>query len=105
VLASRVGGIPEVISDGRDGLLVPAGDSDALADAAIRLLADPALRELLGEAGYRTVAERFSIDAQVRRVEEAYDEELARAGVPGAPGAEPALVAPGGRANQEMPPL
>jgi len=105
VLASRVGGIPEVITDGRDGLLVSAGDSDALADAAIRLLADPALRQLLGDAGYRTVAERFSIDAQVRRVEEAYDEELARAGVAGAPGAEPALVAPGGRANQEMPPL
>ena len=35
----------------------------------------------IGEAGYRTVAERFSIDAQVKRIEAVYDEELARAGV------------------------
>ena len=37
--------------------------------------------ERVAEAGYRTVAERFSIDAQVRRIEAVYDEELARAGV------------------------
>ena len=81
VLATSVGGIPEVITDGVDGLLVPPADTRALADAAIRLLRDPDLRARLGEAGYRTVVERFSIDAQVRRTEAVYEEELARAGV------------------------
>jgi glycosyltransferase involved in cell wall biosynthesis len=81
VVASAVGGIPEVISDGIDGLLVPPADAAALASAIGSLLADPALAERLGEAGYRTVAERFSIDAQVKRIEAVYDEELARAGV------------------------
>ena len=81
VVASAVGGIPEVITDGVDGLLVPPEDSAALAAAIGSLLADPALADRLGEAGYRTVAERFSIDAQVKRIEAVYDEELARAGV------------------------
>ena len=84
VVASAVGGIPEVITHGVDGLLVPPGDPAALATAIARLLADPRLRQRIGEAGYRTVAERFSIDAQVRRIEAVYDEELARAGVVGA---------------------
>ncbi|MGH2417004.1 MAG: glycosyltransferase family 4 protein [Candidatus Limnocylindria bacterium] len=81
VVASAVGGIPEVITDGVDGLLVPPRDPAALADAIGSLLARPALVERIGEAGYRTVAERFSIDAQVKRIEAVYDEELARAGV------------------------
>jgi glycosyltransferase involved in cell wall biosynthesis len=82
VVASAVGGIPEVITSGLDGLLVPPGEPAALADAVVRLLVDERLRRRIGEAGYRTVAERFSIDAQVRRIEAVYDEELARAGVP-----------------------
>jgi glycosyltransferase involved in cell wall biosynthesis len=81
VIASAVGGIPEVITDGIDGLLVPPADPRALAAAAVRLLVDPALRERIGEAGYATVARRFSIEAQVKQVEAVYDEELARAGV------------------------
>jgi glycosyltransferase involved in cell wall biosynthesis len=81
VVASDVGGIPEVVTDGVDGLLVPPADPAALAYALVRLLRDSGLRERLGEAGYRTVADRFSIDAQVRRIEAVYDEELARAGV------------------------
>jgi glycosyltransferase involved in cell wall biosynthesis len=81
VVASAVGGIPEVITHGVDGLLVPPADPDALAGAISTLLADRALREWIGDAGYRTVAERFSIDAQVKRIEAVYDEELARAGV------------------------
>jgi len=44
------------------------------------VLDDQSARELIGEAGYRTVAERFSIDAQVHRIQELYDEELQRAG-------------------------
>ncbi len=81
VVASAVGGIPEVITDGADGLLVPRADPGALARAISSLVADPSRRERIGEAGYRTVAERFSIDAQVKLIEAVYDEELARAGV------------------------
>ena len=81
VVATSVGGIPEVITSGVDGLLVLPEDPAALAGAVGALLADPALRERIGEAGYRTVAERYSIDAQVHRIEAVYDEELARAGV------------------------
>ena len=81
VVASAVGGIPEVITSGVDGLLVPPADPVALADAVVTLLRDPAMRDRIGEAGYRTVAERFSIDAQVKRIQTVYDEDLARAGV------------------------
>ena len=80
VVASAVGGIPEVVTDGVDGLLVPPASPGELAAAIARLASSPALRARIGEAGYRTVVERFSIDAQVRRIEAVYDEELARSG-------------------------
>ena len=81
VVASDVGGIPEVVTDGSDGRLVPPGDAAALAAAIVELLGDPELRRRLGDAGHDTVADRFSIQAQVRRIEAVYDEELTRAGV------------------------
>jgi glycosyltransferase involved in cell wall biosynthesis len=114
VVATAVGGIPEVIRDGVSGLLVPPSDPDALAVALIRLARSPSLRSQLGEAGYATVVERFSMDAHVRRVEALYDEELQRAGalaaLRGSPGALPAPDAvppprPRGRAALEVPPL
>ncbi|HEY8179412.1 MAG TPA: glycosyltransferase, partial [Candidatus Limnocylindria bacterium] len=88
VVATAVGGIPEVVADGVSGLLVPPADPSALAGALIRLARSPSLRQRLGDAGYEIVAEGFSIDAQVRRIEALYDEELQRAG---------ALAALGGR--------
>ncbi|HET6379808.1 MAG TPA: glycosyltransferase family 4 protein [candidate division Zixibacteria bacterium] len=112
VVASAVGGIPEVVTDGVDGLLVPPSDPAALADAIVRLALSPALRARIGEAGYRTVAERFSIDAQVRRIQELYDEELDRAGVTAAlrrarsvPVARSRAGRPSGRAALEVPPV
>src|SRR4030088_3131783 len=51
IVASRVAPIPEVVLDGQTGLLVPAGDSLALAEALARLASDPALAARLGEAG------------------------------------------------------
>jgi glycosyltransferase involved in cell wall biosynthesis len=65
VVASRVGGIPEMIEDGRTGLLVPAGDVEALAVALGRLLADPATRAAMGEAGRRRVADWFTPEQQI----------------------------------------
>lgn len=49
--AFAAGGIPEVVSDGRTGLLAPPGEIDAMAENLVRLLGDPALREQMGEAG------------------------------------------------------
>jgi glycosyltransferase involved in cell wall biosynthesis len=111
VVASAVGGIPEVVTDGVSGLLVPPASPDALADALVRLARSAPLRRRLGEAGYATVRDRFSIEAQVRAIEAVYDEELRRAGVPGrspVPLDRPAAVAgprrPRGRAALEVPP-
>jgi glycosyltransferase involved in cell wall biosynthesis len=112
VVASAVGGIPEVVTDGESGLLVPPADPAALADAIVRLAESPSLRQRLGEAGFATVRDRFSIDAQVLRIEEVYDEELERAGTGGelrnAPhrrSARSDAVAPRERAALELPPL
>jgi glycosyltransferase involved in cell wall biosynthesis len=74
VVATPVGGTPEVVADGETGLLVPPRDPDALADAVSRLLADPELRRRMGEAGRRRVAEHFTAESMTRRVLEIYDE-------------------------------
>jgi glycosyltransferase involved in cell wall biosynthesis len=104
VVATAVGGIPEVVTDGIDGLLVPPADPAALAAAISKLLADQPLRERIGQAGFRTVVERYSIDAQVRRIEGIYDEELARAGVRVIRKPRPPLRHPGGeRGALEIP--
>jgi glycosyltransferase involved in cell wall biosynthesis len=62
VVASRLSGIPELVTDGVDGLLVPPGDDEALADALARLADDRALRERLGTAGRETVLRDFDVD-------------------------------------------
>ena len=105
VVATAVGGIPEVITSGVDGLLVEPSDPRGLAEAITRLLLDADLRRRIGEAGYRTVAERFSIDAQVRRIESVYDEELARAGVLLGPSQAPVRAPARDRGALEVPPV
>ncbi len=65
VVASRVGGIPEVVDDGVQGLLVPAGDAGPLAAALERYAGDAALRAAHGAAARRRVEERFSLRAMV----------------------------------------
>jgi glycosyltransferase involved in cell wall biosynthesis len=59
VVASAVGGLREVIENGRSGILVPPGDVHALARSLERLYRDPALRKRLGEAGHRRVREAY----------------------------------------------
>lgn len=68
VVASRAGGIVDVIRDRETGLLVPPGDVAALADAIRSLLDDPELARSLGEAGRRHVRENFSWDAITDRL-------------------------------------
>jgi glycosyltransferase involved in cell wall biosynthesis len=74
VVATPVGGTPELVVDGETGLLVPPRDPEALADALRRLLGDPDLARRLGEAGRERVAERFTAARQTRRILELYDE-------------------------------
>jgi len=77
VVASAVGGIPEMIEDGRSGLLVPPHDRDALARAVSRLLLDHPYADMLGRAGRELVHERFCVELMVRAVESIYDESVA----------------------------
>lgn len=60
VVASRVGGLPEVVAEGETGLLVPKEDPEALAEAVLQLLTDPDRAIRLGEAGRRRAREQFS---------------------------------------------
>lgn len=76
VVATAVGGIPEILEDGATGLLVPSRDSEALAGAITDLARDPERRQRMGRAG-RQASERFNAEAPVRRFEEIYL-ELAR---------------------------
>src|SRR5205814_25062 len=70
VLATAVGGVPEVVRDGENGLLVPAGDAAALAHAVRRYFADGALRERLAAAATASVAP-YAPDRLLAQIEEA----------------------------------
>jgi protein-tyrosine-phosphatase len=72
VVATNVGGIPEVIQHGTNGLLVPAGDDCALAEACLELAADPTRARALGAAARRTVEEAFSHERSGRDLVDAY---------------------------------
>ncbi|MDQ6796190.1 MAG: glycosyltransferase [Chloroflexota bacterium] len=87
VVASNVGGIPEMIEDGVTGLLVPPDDPDALSAAIVRLLLDPSLADTLGRAGHDLVHDRFCVELMVKAIETIYDE--------GARATRPAEVAAG----------
>jgi glycosyltransferase involved in cell wall biosynthesis len=76
VIATRVGGMPEIVRHGETGLLVPPGDPQALAAATLTLLADPATRQAMGEAGRRRVEERFGLPEHLRRLEAIYADVL-----------------------------
>lgn len=73
VVATRVGGIPEVVVDGVSGLLVPPRDPAALADAIATLLLDRARARLYGTAARGIARSRFSIDTQVARTLDLWD--------------------------------
>ncbi len=74
VVASKVGGIPEMIESGVNGVLVPPQDPEALAGALVRLLTDHPFADTLGRAGHDTVHDRFCIQLMVNAVQELYDE-------------------------------
>jgi glycosyltransferase involved in cell wall biosynthesis len=81
VVATRVGGVPDVVRDGEDGFLVETGAVDALADRLARLAADPDLRRRMGDAGRARVLPRYSVERLIDDVDLLYRSLLEAAGV------------------------
>jgi len=77
VVATAVGGIPEVVRDGETGFLTPPGDPDRLAEAVIRLLEAPTLATAMGEAGRKRVESEFTLDGEARQTSTVYHQVLA----------------------------
>ena len=75
VVASRIGGLADIVLDGETGFLVPPGDSEKLGQALARLLADPDLRERMGRAAKERAAE-YKASRIVPRIEHVYNELL-----------------------------
>ena len=82
VVATRIGGIADVVEDGITGVLVPPEDAPALADAIIDLLAEPESRERLGQAARSQVLQSYTAEATARAVVELYEELVFAAGDP-----------------------
>jgi glycosyltransferase involved in cell wall biosynthesis len=78
VVATAVGGTPEVVLEGETGLLVPPRDPFALADAMLKLLADPGLAEAFGRAGRARVEAHFGEDRMRERLEALLDRLVER---------------------------
>ena len=78
VVATKAGGLSEVVEDGITGILVPPKNSIALAEAIIKLLKDKKKAENMGIAGRKRVEKLFSIERNVKSIEELYEEILSR---------------------------
>lgn len=74
VVAPRVGGVPDLVAGGEQGLLVEPGDPEALATATAALLRDPARARRMGERGRARCRAEFGIDVTVRRIEDLYEQ-------------------------------
>jgi glycosyltransferase involved in cell wall biosynthesis len=74
-----VGGVPEIVLDGRTGLLVKPDDEQALADAILSLAADPQRCAAMGRAGYERFLERFTVERMARETLELYESVLGKA--------------------------
>ena len=72
VVATSVGGIPELIEDGKNGLLVPPRDSERLAEAILRVITDADLRETLARTGWEYVRRHFDSRSMAAKNEEVY---------------------------------
>jgi glycosyltransferase involved in cell wall biosynthesis len=78
VIATDVGGIPEVVIDRETGLLIQPSNSQAIADAVVLLFNDPNLRIRLGDAGRTFVYAQFSAQTLVKEMETVYKHLLAQ---------------------------
>ena len=84
VVATRLAGMPELVTDGETGLLVPPRDSAALAGAVLRLHGDPSWRGAMARAGRKRVESEFSLDAKIIATERLYQRLVGLPGVAGA---------------------
>lgn len=82
VVATRVGGVPELVQDGETGLLVEAGDTAALAAALMRILNEPELAARLGRQGRERVKREFAIDIVLSRLGNIYT-DIGMTAIPG----------------------
>jgi glycosyltransferase involved in cell wall biosynthesis len=81
VVASRVGGIPDLVKDNVNGLLITPGDVKGLADALKKLLNDKGLANIMGRDGRKGISDKFSADAMIRSISNIYIECLKRKGI------------------------
>jgi glycosyltransferase involved in cell wall biosynthesis len=82
VVASAVGGVPDVVADGVDGYLVPVGDVEGAAERLALLASDPALRRRMGEAGRDRALSRYGVERLVDDIDRLYRSLLAEQGLP-----------------------
>jgi glycosyltransferase involved in cell wall biosynthesis len=80
VIASDVGGNPELVLDGKTGLLFPSQDRQALIDRLMKVICDAGLRRSLAKAGAERMRDEFSIESSARRMQEIYDTLLNASG-------------------------
>ena len=76
VVATRVGGIPEVVSEGVSGLLVEPKDPKALAQEVCKLLLDNDLRRLMGDEGRNIIETRLSLEKHLESIDKLFEEKL-----------------------------
>lgn len=74
VVATRIGGVPRLVSHEENGVLIEPGSVDELAGALTRMLADPALRDRMGRAGRATIEARYSFQARMQKIIALYDD-------------------------------
>jgi len=72
VVASNVGGVPEIVADGKTGLLISPGNADAIRQALEQLIMDRETREQMGIEGRKRVEQMFSLEKNVRKIEQVY---------------------------------
>jgi glycosyltransferase involved in cell wall biosynthesis len=78
-IATKVGGVPELIDDGNNGILCEVGDTDAMADAAIDLLGDPDWLEAMSAAARKTAQDHFCASGIITKYERYYEQVIATA--------------------------
>ena len=72
VVATRTGGIPEIVEEGSTGVLVPPRDPQAMADAIVTLIESPGMRQRMGQAGLDRVSRRFTVERMVEETAAVY---------------------------------
>jgi glycosyltransferase involved in cell wall biosynthesis len=102
IVASRVGGIPAMVEDGKEALLVPPRDHVSFADAIGQLLDDPAKRQRLGQAAQRRQRAEFRLDQTISQLESLY-ERLYAEGSPDLVAARPSQRNPGSNEHARPP--